>query len=177
MSDIEALDNATENITDVNGWHEFIALLKTKVDAYLYPGESTEDDTDNTTPATAPATNVNDASVWHEDDITTSTNTTASSDDADGSDSTSDADNDTADTDSTDDTNNDTNSSGTVSDSFDDYVTLQDLDTELNSKFDAFESKLLDEIKDMLNNQGSSATTDDSTASPSDSTHNNQATW
>lgn len=165
------MDNATENITDVEGWHQFIGLLKTKVDGYLYPGESTEDDTDNTAPAAAPATNMNDASVWHEDDITAPTDTTAPSDGTDGSDSTSDAD--TADTDSID----DTNSSGNVSDSSDDYVTVQDLDTELNSKFDAFESKLLDEIKAIINQQGSSPTTDDNTVSPSDSTHNNQATW
>ncbi|KAG2183725.1 hypothetical protein INT43_006736 [Umbelopsis isabellina] len=183
VSDIEALDNATENITDVEGWHQFIALLKTKVDGYLYPGESSDDDTDNNTaPAAAPATNENDASVWHEDDITPPTDNTATSDDTDGSDSTSDADNDTADTDppttsNDEEVNNGTNSTGTVSDSFDDYVTVQDLDTELNSKFDAFESKLLDEIKSIINNQGSSATTDDSTVSPSDSTHNNQATW
>jgi hypothetical protein len=170
------LDNATKSITDVNGWHEFIDLLKTKVDAYLYPGEVTSSD-ENDSSITAPATNVNDANIWHEDDITTSTNSTATSDDTDGSDSTTDTDNDTGDSDSTTDTNNDTNSSGTVSDSFDDYVTLQDLDTELNNKFDTFESKLLNEIKDMLNNQGSASTTEDDTASPSDSTHNNQATW
>lgn len=196
IADIESLDQVTASITDVAGWEQFIDLLKTKVDTYLYPDGNSDDATAPTDPATAPAdpatgadpstgdatgdsTADDHSNEWHEDDVTTDDSTADSSTgdnttDSTTGDSTADS---TTGNDSTDNsTTTDTNSSGNASDSFNDYVTLQDLDNELNNKLDAFSTKILSEIQDLLKQNGFSASVNNDPTVPT-SAHNNQATW
>jgi hypothetical protein len=155
-------------------------MLKTKVDAYLYPNEgtattgtdttgtettATETPTDTTGTETPTDTTGTDdhANGWHEDEEVTEP--TSSGDDTssgDGTDGTT--------TDTTTDTTNEN-----ISDSYSDYVTLEALDSELNSKFDTFNSKILSEIQDLLKNYNPTASVPTEVTPTSD--HNNQATW
>lgn len=182
-ADIQKLDAVTANINDVAGWDQFLQLLKTKVDAYLYPNEGTDTtgtettgtDTTGTettgtattgteTPGTDSTTETDDHSNgWHEDEEvtepTSSGDDTTSGDDTDGT---------------TTDTTSDTGSE-TISDSYSDYVTLEALESELNSKFDTFNSKIVSEIEDLLRNYNPTASVPTDVTPTSD--HNNQATW
>lgn len=176
-ADIQKLDAVTANITDVAGWDQFLELLKTKVDAYLYPNEGTDDTTgtettgtdttgtDTTTDTTGTDTTGTDdhANGWHEDeDVTEPTSSGDDTGSDDGTDGTT--------TDTTTDTGNEN-----ISDSYSDYVTLEALDSELNSKFDTFNSKILSEIQDLLKNYNPTASVPTDVTPTSD--HNNQATW
>lgn len=214
IADIESLDQVTASITDVAGWEQFIDLLKTKVDTYLYPDGNSDDATAPTDPVTAPtdpatgadpstgdatsdSTADDHSNEWHEDDVTTDASTADPSTDDNTTDPTTDdsttdpttgdsttdsttgdstADSTTGDVSTGNSTTTDTNSSGNASDSFNDYVTLQDLDNELNNKLDAFSTKILSEIQDLLKQNGFSASVNNDPTVPT-SAHNNQATW
>ncbi|GAB5589843.1 hypothetical protein Unana1_04743 [Umbelopsis nana] len=193
VADIEALDNATANINDTAGWEQFIELLKTKVDSYLYGNSNSGDDSTSSDPTTADPTISTDTSdshsnEWHENDDTT-TGTDPSTDpfsDPSSGDDTSGG-NDTTTDPTTDPTTNGnstttdgntsgSDTSGSASDSSNDYVTLKDLDNELNSKLDAFSSKILSDIQDLLKQNGFTASSNAAPTTPT-SAHNNQATW